>query len=169
MSRVRQIATSPDVRAHSTLARIDYEDTFLVSVRRAQDRTAEEWARAILGDAPIGVRGALVTGWLSLGLRLGPVRSDRFVVGWAVRQSTPDRVLLGAGSRIGMPAELLLERRDPGTLLFATFIAHENAGARALWAPVAAGHQVVVRQILERYTPALAPAPAARPRIEVTA
>jgi hypothetical protein len=144
---VRQIAVPPAARRRSTLSKIDYEDAFLVETGPAQGRTAEQWARAILEDAPIVTRSALLSGWCALGLRLGSPRSDRFVLGWEIRRSTPNLVLLGAGSRIGMPAELLLERRRR-TLLFATFVQHDNPAARAVWAGVEPIHRPVVRSVL---------------------
>src|SRR4051794_33540632 len=79
---VRQIAVPPRARALSTLARIDYEDAFLVDV--AGDRTPEAWARAIFDDAPLGLRVTLWSAWLALGLRHGPLRSDHHILGWTV-------------------------------------------------------------------------------------
>jgi len=46
---------------------------------------------------------------------------------------TPAFVVLAAGSRIGMPGELLF-MREPGGLLFATFVQQKNCVARAVWA-----------------------------------
>jgi hypothetical protein len=80
---------------------IDDEDAFLVEIGPAHDRTGEQWARAILEDAPILVRHPLRWGWFALGLRLGATRSDRHVLGWEVRRSTPDVALLAASSRLG--------------------------------------------------------------------
>jgi hypothetical protein len=71
------------------------------------------------------------------------------VLGWEVRRSTPDFVLLGAGSRLGMPAELLVKRRRQ-TLLFATFVQKGNHIARAVWAGVDPVHRPVVRCVLEQ-------------------
>jgi hypothetical protein len=93
------------------------------------------------------MRRALPWGWLALGLRLGSTRSDRYVLGWEVRRSSPNYVLLGASSRIGMPAELLLKRQQD-KLLFATFVRHENANVRAAWAAIEPGHRPVVRYVL---------------------
>ena len=146
-SRVRQVAVQPAARRLSTLERIDYEDAFVVETGPTRGRTAEEWARAILEDAPAAVRTALCGGWSALGLRIGWSRSDRVVLGWEVRRSNPDSVLLAAGSRLGLAAELLLKRRQR-TLLFATFVRHENAIARALWPGVIPLHQQVVRHVL---------------------
>ncbi len=145
---VGQVAVPPAARALSTLSHIDYEDAFLVDTSSAEDRTGEQWARAIFEDAPMIVRSALRSGWSSLGLRLDFRRSERFVLGWEVRRSTPGFVLLAASSRIGMPAELLFKRQQH-RLLFATFVQHENPIARAVWAAVDPVHRPVVRYVLE--------------------
>jgi hypothetical protein len=147
-STVRQIAVPPAARARSTLDRVDYADAFVVDIRAAHSRTAEEWARAIVEGAPASVQRRLRWGWTALGLKLGPSRSDRLLLGWEVRRSTPDLLLLGAGSRIGMPAELLFERRQR-SLLFATLVEHDNVIARAVWAATEPVHVPVVRRVLE--------------------
>ena len=147
--RVRQVAVPPAARALSTLSRVDYEDACIVETGPAHDRTGEQWARAFLEDAPIIVRGALLSGWSVLGLKLGSPRSDRFVLGWEVRRSTPEFALLDAGSRLGLPAELLLKPQEQ-TLLFATFVQQDNRIARAVWAGVAPMHRPVVLYVLEQ-------------------
>jgi hypothetical protein len=58
-------------------------------------------------------------------------------------------VLLGRESRIGMPGELLFALRPDG-LLFATFVQHGTAGARATWAAVRRTHVRTVSALLER-------------------
>ena len=82
--RVPQVVVPPAARALSTLSHVDYEDAFLVETGPAQDRTGEEWVRAVLEDAPMSTRNALSLGWFALGLRLGSTRSDRSVLGWEV-------------------------------------------------------------------------------------
>jgi hypothetical protein len=139
----------PAARALNTLSHVDYEDAFLVEIGPGQDGTPEQWARAILEDAPIITRSALLSGWLALGLKLGSPRSDGLVLGWEVRRSTADFALLGASFRLGLAAELLLRRRRQ-TLLFATFVQQENHIARAVWAGVAPVHRPVVRYVLEQ-------------------
>jgi hypothetical protein len=147
--RVRQVAVPPAARALSTLPRVDYEDAFLVNAGPAQDRTAEQWARATLEDAPAMTRSALRWGWFALGLELGSTRSDRLVLGWEVRRRTPDFVLLHARSRLGLLGEVLFKRQQD-TLLFATFVQLNNPIARAAWAGVAPGHRQAVRYLLEQ-------------------
>jgi hypothetical protein len=146
---VRQIAMPPGARAISTLSHVHYEDAFRVEVGPGADRTAEQWARAILEDAPIIMRSALPWGWFALGLELGSARSERLVLGWDVRRSTSDLALLGASSRLGLQAQLLFKRQQR-TLLFATLVQQDNHIARAVWAAVAPVHRQVVRYLLEQ-------------------
>lgn len=143
---VHQIALPPDARALSTLSRIDYEDAFLVEIGESQ-RTGEQWARAILEGAPSVLRSRLRWSWAALGLKLSEPRADRGVLGWELRASTPEFALLGAGSRVGMPAELLFKRQQQ-RLLFATFVQHQNPIVRATWARVVPQHRHVVRYLL---------------------
>jgi hypothetical protein len=145
--RVRQVPVPPAARALSTFSQIDYEDAFLVDVGPPGERTAEQWARAVVEDAPVAVRRTLQSGWSAIGLKLGQGQPEQCVLGWEVRRSTPDFVLLGADSRIGMAGELLFQRQ-PYELLFATFVRQDNHIARAVWAGVEPVHVPVVRQLL---------------------
>ncbi len=147
--RARQVDVPPAARASSALPRLDYADAFLVECPPAPDRTAEQWARATLEGAPAAMRNRLRWGWFALGLKLGPPDAAELVLGWPVRRSTPDSVRLGAGSRLGMPAELYVER-GADTLLIATLVHQRNPLARALWASVAPRHRQVVPSLLER-------------------
>jgi hypothetical protein len=139
----------PAARALSTLSRADYEDAFLLEIGSARERTAEQWARATLEDAPMIMRNALHWGWFALGLQLSSARSERYVLGWQVQVSTPRFVLLAANSRLGLPAQLLFWRQ-PDTLLFCTFVQRENAIVRAVWAAVQRVHVQVVPLVLEQ-------------------
>ncbi len=146
-SAVWQIPVPPKARALSTLPCIDYEDAFLTEVGAAQGRTAEQLARTILEEAPLIVRTALLSSWSAIGLKLRPMRSADFVLGWEIRHASADFVLLGATSRIGMPAELLLVRQQH-SLLFDTFVTLENRIARVTWARTEPLHRPVVRHVL---------------------
>jgi Protein of unknown function (DUF2867) len=145
--QARQVGLPPAARALSTLSRIDYEDAFFVRSAPGMDRTGEQWARIVLEGAPQRVRARLLRGWCLLGLRLGSPWSRRRILGWQIRRSTPDFVLLAAGSRIGLPAELLFKRERDG-LLFATFVQQRNSLVRAIWARVVPVHQRTVRSLL---------------------
>ena len=146
--RVRQVDVPASVRALSTLTRIDYADTFLVDIGPAR-LTAEQCAREILEGAPLAIRTQLLSGWSSIGLKIGKDSPKHSVLGWRVRQSTPEFVLLGADSRIGMPGELMFTK-DGETLMFATLVHHGNLLARAVWAMVEQAHVRMVRHILDQ-------------------
>jgi hypothetical protein len=142
---VSQIPLPADARALSGLSRIDYSDAF--AVEAGVERTPEEWMRAVLTDAPPAVRARLVVGWTALGLRLGLPWTGHRVLGWTVRRSDDEALLLGAGSRLGLQGELLV-RREPDGLLFATILQLHNPAARALWARITAHHRRVVQALL---------------------
>ena len=107
---VRQVAVPPVARGRSTLSRPDYEDAFVLDTGAAHERTGEEWARALLEDAPAGMQRSLRRGWCALGLLLGSTRDERRVLGWEVRRRAPEFALLGADSRLGMVGEVLVKK-----------------------------------------------------------
>lgn len=135
---VRKIAVPRDARELCTLPHVDFEDAYLVDVD-PPERTTEQWARAIFEEAPLNPRLRLWAAWVTLGLRLALPTSHRHVLGWEIRHNKPGAVLLGARSRVGMPAELLVKRHD-GALLFDTFVQHSNPVARAAWAAAEPAH-----------------------------
>ena len=142
---VTQISLPAEARALSTLRRIDYEDAF--TVQGAGERTPREWAAAVIDDAPTLVRARLYTGWLSLGLVLGPPWSSHRVLGWRVARSESEWLLLSAHSWLGLHGELLFGS-GPDGLLFATLIQLTNPVARSVWARITDTHQQVVRSLL---------------------
>ena len=144
---VQQADVPSRARRLSSLSSIDYEDAFIVEMGSVPERSAEEWARAILEGAPRARRAGLVAGWSALGLQLGSLRSYRFVLGWQVRQSAPGYVLLGAPGRFGLAGELLVECQEQ-RLLFCDFVQLTNPAARVMWAAMEPLHGRVVRQVL---------------------
>ncbi len=144
-SAVSQISLPQDARLLSTLARIDYEDAFAVTVD--VQHTSEQWAHAVLRDAPPSVRRRLWLGWIALGLQLGPPWSSSRVLGWRAEHSDAAHVLLVADSWLGLRGQLLF-RSEPDGLLFATFVQLTNPVARALWAAITPRHQHVVGSLL---------------------
>jgi hypothetical protein len=106
-----------------------------------------EWVRAMLEGAPLAVRVKLLLGWSTLGLVPTLSVSGRSVLGWEIRTNTPDFVLLGRTSVIGMPGELLF-KREPAGLLFATFVQQDNRMVRAIWAATEPQHVPIVRNLL---------------------
>jgi hypothetical protein len=145
---VRQVKPPRAARALTTLPRVDYADATVAAVADGQGRTGEQWARVVLEEAPAVLKRTCQAAWAALGLELAWTRSDRRVLGWPVRRSSPDHVLLAAGSPLGLSAEVLIQRRKR-TILLATFLQHKNPVARAVWAGIAPGHRQMVRRLLE--------------------
>jgi hypothetical protein len=144
---VRQIPVPDDVRELSTLPRVDYADAFLVDTGAHPERTAEQWAKAVLEEAPAAKQAQLLSGWLALGLKVGEPGPS--ILEWAVRSCTPNTLLLGRDSRTGMPGELVFMLREEG-LLFGTFVHHRTPATRAVWAAVVRTHVRTVLGLLQR-------------------
>jgi phenylpyruvate tautomerase PptA (4-oxalocrotonate tautomerase family) len=145
---VRAVALPPDARALTTLDQVDYTDAFRVETGPAEERTAEECARALLEEAPAATRKMLRRGWFALGVRLGSTEDERLVLGWPVRLNSPDYVLLAARSLLGMEAEVLV-KREQSTLLVATLMHLRNPLARAVWTAFAPKHRRVLNHLLK--------------------
>jgi hypothetical protein len=146
---VREISLPASARQLTALSRVDYTDAFLLDAPHALDRTGEEWARAMLEDAPASTRRALRRGWFALGIRLGSSDDPERVLGWPVRETSPDHAVLAARSLTGLEPELLF-KREAGGLLFATLIKLNNPLTRAGWSAFSPQHRRVVRHLLER-------------------
>ncbi len=147
---VQAVEVPAEVRQLSELARIDYTDAFLLAVgAQARERTAEGWARQILEGAPAHLRQSLRRGWLALGFKLVSTEDERAVLGWQMRRRSDEIVVLGADSRIGMPAELFVAPRDEGVVV-GTLLAKRNPIAHLVWAGVERSHRRVVPAVLAR-------------------
>jgi hypothetical protein len=144
---VREVALPPEALTLATLARVDYTDSFRLELPRVRKLTGEEWARAILEDAPPSTRTMLRRGWFALGVRLGSPEDERLVLGWPVRRRTSEFALLATSSRLGMEAEVLL-KREREALLVATLMQLKNPIARAVWTRFSPQHRRVVRHLL---------------------
>ena len=84
------------IRCLDTLESPDYVDLFTATTSGATDRSAEEWARAVLEDTTIG-RSAPVL-WRRLGLRLGPTPSTDHVQGWKIADRGRDWIRIETSS-----------------------------------------------------------------------
>ena len=71
------------IRSLSTFASPNYVDLFTATTTAAIDRSPEQWARAVLEQAPLARRNARVL-WRLMGLRLGPRHSLDHVQGWTI-------------------------------------------------------------------------------------
>jgi hypothetical protein len=146
-SDVREITLPCSAQALSTLRRVDYTDGCRMKTGHAREITAEEWARALLEQAPEATRRGLRRGWHALGVRLGPADDPSLVLGWEVRRSSEDCVVLGVRSWIGTDAEVLC-LREPDALVVGTLVQLRNPVARAVWACIESHHRKVVRHLV---------------------
>ncbi|MDA3648867.1 hypothetical protein LZ318_06255 [Saccharopolyspora indica] len=143
----REVAVPPDLRTFSELARIDYENAVLAEFSAAGNRSAEQWVRAILEQAPAELRRALLSGWSGMGLRLGPLDDAQHVLGWLIQRSTPDEVVLSTSSEAGLHGELFVRRR-PDSLLYGSFIQLDTGAVRDMWNSVVHEHTPAMCQLL---------------------
>ena len=151
------------VHEATTLDRIDYRDCFVMeNVGSIGPANAEQWARELLERAPFPLRRNLPRGWRAIGLRHGSTRSPTCVLGWPIRINTANRVVVGARSRVGMPAELVFARHGNGWL-FATLVQHDNPIVSILWNVMAESHRRVVRHLLLSAGERIASRPVVRP------
>jgi hypothetical protein len=146
---VEQITVPPTAQALSSLPRIDYAEAFLIETNSARQWSAERYAREVLDGAPLAMRGQLLLGWSAIGLKPAIGGATRSILGWQIRESPPEFVLLGRDSLIGMPGELLF-RSEGDALLFCTFVQHTNFVARATWASIESRHVQIVRDLLSQ-------------------
>jgi hypothetical protein len=146
---VREITLPRKAQELSTLRRLDYTDGCRMNTEYAEEITAEEWARVLLEQAPEATRRGLRRGWHALGVRLGSADDPSLVLGWEVRRSSQDYVVLGVRSWIGTDAEVLC-LREPDALVVGTFVQLRNPVARAVWARIERHHRKVVRHLLRR-------------------
>jgi hypothetical protein len=130
--------------------RVDYADAFEVRTPQSDGRTAEEWARCGLEEAPQALQ-LLVYGAQRyvLRLRLAPLASADHVFGWRILTSRPE--VVGLEARSPVLRGLIVGRRvDATCVTLTTYVAYERPVARVLWAVVAPLHRMVAPYLLAR-------------------
>lgn len=147
--RARRIEMPARLRDADTLTDPGYTFACAVPVAATDDRTAEQWARAVFEGAPRPVRWFLLTGWiLILRLRLGPRTSAAHVLGWRILSATPAAVTLVTDSPL-FTTHLVVEVRD-SRAVHATFLRFEHGFGRLLWAITDPIHRLTIRALLTR-------------------
>jgi hypothetical protein len=136
-----------EVRALSTLAEPDYVDLFTVETHLATDRSAEEWARAVLEQTPLARRNAR-TLWQLMGLRLGPPQSPEHVQGWKIAARGDNWLRLETTSwYITAQAVCLVEE---GRVSISLSLRYDRQVAALVWALVSGPHQRAVPVMLRQ-------------------
>ena len=131
--------------------RYDYADAFEIQLDESDARSAEEFARCALEDAPWLVRGVV---WIVhrylLRLRLGPRSSSDHVFGWKIRTSEPDVLRLEAVSPFLGRGVIMGRRPDPTRRVITTYVFFARpAVARVLWTVTGPLHRRVAVYLLE--------------------
>src|SRR5205814_7948317 len=138
-----------DIRALDTLQNPTRTYAWQVARPTADDRSAEQWARAVIEDAPRLLRWFIVAGWVVvLRLRLGPGGSSSYIQGYKILSNTQTLVIFGVES-FALEAHLAVQVRD-GDVVHATFVRYERPVARALWGLAAPIHRRVIPYLLRR-------------------
>ncbi|MGO2037220.1 MAG: hypothetical protein ACTH2U_12130 [Brevibacterium sp.] len=133
-----------EVMANSSLSRVDYVDHFTVNHQVKISAIAEEWARAMFGDAPDLIEKLLWSG--ILGLRLHKGKSAETIAGWSITARGYDWIRMSAASR-NASAELIVHVTDE-VLGLATIVRYDRKHAPAVWVPVAFVHRRLVPVLL---------------------
>lgn len=129
----------------------DYADAFEIHLPTPDGRTAEEWARSGLERAPTAVRRLVV--WVHrhvLGFPLDPRPAPGTVLGWRIRSSEPEVIVLEAES--GLLHGILVGRRGDATRTeLTTFLFYRRPRlARLVWTLVGPLHRAVAPLLLTR-------------------
>ncbi|MBS1844370.1 MAG: hypothetical protein JST53_08140 [Actinobacteria bacterium] len=147
-AELSEVEVPARLRAAAALGRADYEDAFLLRPASPVERTALEWAEAVLESAPPPLREPLVSGWRAIGLDLDLSSADA-VLGWRVFRADPGLAVLAAESPLGIAGRLVFERRPDG-LLYGTFVRLDGEPAERAWARIESAHPPVVHELLGR-------------------
>jgi hypothetical protein len=147
---VTGIASVPAAaRAVDPLRDADYSYALEADTTGSDARSPEQWARAVFEDPSAAMRWFLLAGWRTvLGLRLGPLRSPDYVLGWHVRDRTVDSIVLEARSWFLTCYQVFWT--SGSTLVYTTSVRYERKIGRVIWPPVSLVHGRTLPHLLRR-------------------
>jgi hypothetical protein len=135
------------VRSLTTLADPDYADLFTITTAMAADRSAEEWARAVLEQAPVSRRNARAL-WRFMGLHLGPRHSADHVQGWKIAARGDNWLRVETASwYLTAQAVCLVEERQVSLSLS---LRYDRPVGALVWTLVSGPHQRAVPVMLHQ-------------------
>lgn len=145
--RAHRVELPEHIRVLDTLADPDYTWACAVTAQSQDERTAQEWARAVFEGAPRPVQWFLVTGWVGfLRLRPGPRRSPSLIFGWKILSATPTTATLTINAA-AFSTHLVVDVQQ-SRVVHATFLRYERRRARFLWAMTEPIHRLTIRYLL---------------------
>lgn len=125
----------------------NYDDSFSAPRAAADERTPEQWARAVFEDGPRAVRSFLVNGFrYGLGLRFDPRPSPEHVLGWAIIDRSPNSLTIEA--RSWCLTSRLVFRTEATRVTQSTYVRYDRRIAAIIWPPVSVLHRQIVPRIL---------------------
>jgi len=129
----------------------DYADSFETTMPASDTRSAEEFARHLLGDAPLALRLSVgLVHKFVLRLQLGPLSSPQHLFGWRIVTSEPDVIQLEARSSVLGRGVIIARRPEPTRAVFTTYLFFARPKlARGVWAFVGPVHRRVAAYLLE--------------------
>jgi hypothetical protein len=141
----------PGVQTPDGVDRFDYADAFEIRLPTPDERTAEEWMRSALDEAPGPVHGTIrVAHRFVLGFHLEPRSAPGNLMGWPVVSSVPDLIHLRATSPL-MRGDLVVRRDGPmGTTLVTYLSFNRPRAGRLIWMAVGPVHRRIAPYLLER-------------------
>lgn len=147
VGRVR--VASPTTGSVAASQEHDFACAYVVAIAADDNRSSEQWARAVWEGAPAPLRWFMLAGWrLVLGLRLGPLHSSDHILGWRIVDRGPGETVCQLPS--GFLDSHNVFRKVDGTFVWSTFVTYRRPVARVIWPPVSLLHRVLVRIALRR-------------------
>jgi hypothetical protein len=147
VGRVR--LASPTTGSTAAPQEHDFACAYAVAIASDDNRSSEQWARAVWEEAPAPLRWFMLAGWrLVLGFRLGPRDSPDHVLGSRIVDRGPGETVCQL--RSGFLNAHNTFRKVDGTFVWSTFVTYERPMARVIWPPVSLVHRLLVRIALRR-------------------
>ncbi len=133
--------------AQKSLDRVDYDEEFTFETDAV--RGPEEWARLILEGAPLSKRLQMIGAWTALGIRLALPGTRGQVLGWRIRHSDADAVVLGVHAAVGLTARIVIQV-EQRRVTHSMVVRFDSALGRQIWSRMAPGHHRFVRALINR-------------------
>jgi hypothetical protein len=144
---VRTIPVLAGVAEIAGLDRVDYDEAFDFETDAV--RRPEDWARLILEGAPLSKRLQMVGAWTALGIRLALPGTKGQVLGWRIRRSDPEAVVLEVHAAVGLTARIVIQA-EPQRVTHSMVVRYDRALGGRVWRRIAPGHRRFVRALLNR-------------------
>ncbi|HEY1828248.1 MAG TPA: hypothetical protein VGF87_09510 [Acidimicrobiales bacterium] len=151
--QARTIERPEPMQALDTFETPDYTDAYEISIVAVEQRTAEQWVRAIFEDAPRWLVRFMMFGWrFGLLIRLTPAPEK--VLGWDIVDATDKWIVLE--SRSPFLATHLITAVGDTTVIQSTSVRYDRRGAAVGWRPTVLLHRRILPYLV-RHAVAQAP------------